>query len=341
MSDKPAADAAKGQILLLATESQAYAFDLSETFRIAIGRHESNDIQLHSRNVSNHHAEILNEAGGVHLHDLRSTNGTFLNDEKVRQRELRSGDKIRIGSHVLTVNLKERKVAWEGASRLYSDGAFEIGTKGKLVPVRASAEQARKTHPSGSPSDLALADLLKILTSIDRLTLLEVRDGAHEARIILDKGGVLHAECARAKGEKALYRVFRWESASYELKAVPSDSNSARTIALPTDTLISEGVQQAEEVDKLLAQLPEAPLRLKEDCPLPLAALSPAEIGIYQSLIRYETIDKVLEESSLPDYKALSLIQTLIRKGVFEDSSGTDSLLEGTVVSQSKMTEST
>ena len=40
-------------LLVFVTESQVHAFDLSVTFRIAIGRHESSDLQLNSRTVSN------------------------------------------------------------------------------------------------------------------------------------------------------------------------------------------------------------------------------------------------------------------------------------------------
>ena len=36
----------EGKLLLLTTEQQVHAFSLSETFRIALGRHDSNDIQL-------------------------------------------------------------------------------------------------------------------------------------------------------------------------------------------------------------------------------------------------------------------------------------------------------
>ena len=57
-------------LLVFVTESQVHAFDLSVTFRIAIGRHESSDLQLNSRTVSNYHAEILNENGRIVLRDL-------------------------------------------------------------------------------------------------------------------------------------------------------------------------------------------------------------------------------------------------------------------------------
>ena len=85
-------------LLVFVTESQVHAFDLSVTFRIAIGRHESSDLQLNSRTVSNYHAEILNENGRIVLRDLGSTNGSFVNDEKVREQTVESGDRIRIGS---------------------------------------------------------------------------------------------------------------------------------------------------------------------------------------------------------------------------------------------------
>ena len=50
-------------VLQLATDRQGHSFDLKETFRVAIGHHHTNDIQLRSNRVSNYHFEILNEGG--------------------------------------------------------------------------------------------------------------------------------------------------------------------------------------------------------------------------------------------------------------------------------------
>ena len=44
-------------LLVLVTEGDVHAFDMSHTFRVGIGRHESNELQLDSRTVSNYHAE--------------------------------------------------------------------------------------------------------------------------------------------------------------------------------------------------------------------------------------------------------------------------------------------
>jgi pSer/pThr/pTyr-binding forkhead associated (FHA) protein len=68
--------------LLLATEKKVFGFDLLETFRVAIGRHDSNHLCFNSSNLSKYHAEILNEAEGLVLRDLGSTNGTYVNEER-------------------------------------------------------------------------------------------------------------------------------------------------------------------------------------------------------------------------------------------------------------------
>ena len=63
-----------------------------------IGREVESDIVITSRRVSREHACVRRDGWRVILEDLNSTNGTFLNDERVLSpRELRDGDRIRVG----------------------------------------------------------------------------------------------------------------------------------------------------------------------------------------------------------------------------------------------------
>lgn len=62
-----------------------------------IGREPANDIQIRSRFVSRFHARILSDQDGAVIEDLDSRNGISVNAEKVRRRQLRSGDFIKIG----------------------------------------------------------------------------------------------------------------------------------------------------------------------------------------------------------------------------------------------------
>jgi pSer/pThr/pTyr-binding forkhead associated (FHA) protein len=68
-----------------------------------IGRAESaaDFVLPFNEEASREHAAILYFAGQFFLEDLRSENGTFLNDQRVEKARLKYGDRIRIGSQVL------------------------------------------------------------------------------------------------------------------------------------------------------------------------------------------------------------------------------------------------
>ncbi len=63
----------------------------------SVGRVADNLLQIDDGSVSSHHAEIVLEAGAFHLHDLGSTNGTFVNGEPTSDAVLRHADEIRFG----------------------------------------------------------------------------------------------------------------------------------------------------------------------------------------------------------------------------------------------------
>jgi pSer/pThr/pTyr-binding forkhead associated (FHA) protein len=64
---------------------------------LTIGRLKENDIIINNSFVSRHHARILLHDGIVTIKDLDSGNGTFVNEKKIDQTILKSGDKIKIG----------------------------------------------------------------------------------------------------------------------------------------------------------------------------------------------------------------------------------------------------
>ena len=62
-----------------------------------IGRRATNALRLGSPEVSGEHAEIVLDGASYRLRDKHSRFGTFVNGEAVTERELRSGDRIRLG----------------------------------------------------------------------------------------------------------------------------------------------------------------------------------------------------------------------------------------------------
>lgn len=73
-------------------------FTFSDRATASIGRSPGNEIILDDHAVSAQHCRIRPEKGRFVLHDLGSTNGTYVNDERVDQTQpLRNGDVVRIG----------------------------------------------------------------------------------------------------------------------------------------------------------------------------------------------------------------------------------------------------
>lgn len=70
-----------------------------KTFPIAgktlIGRSAEADILLKTEEVSRNHAEIRVASDGLHIEDLGSSNGTFVNGKQVKRSKLEPGDEIK------------------------------------------------------------------------------------------------------------------------------------------------------------------------------------------------------------------------------------------------------
>ena len=66
-----------------------------------LGREAGNRIQLHDTEVSRQHAEIRRSDNQFTVVDLGSSNGTFVNNERIERRTLSSGDQVQIGRTVM------------------------------------------------------------------------------------------------------------------------------------------------------------------------------------------------------------------------------------------------
>jgi two-component system NtrC family sensor kinase len=67
---------------------------------VSIGREAGNAIRLEDNEVSRRHAEVRRVGELFVVGDLKSSNGTFVNDRKIERAELVSGDRIRVGRTV-------------------------------------------------------------------------------------------------------------------------------------------------------------------------------------------------------------------------------------------------
>jgi len=65
--------------------------------KTTIGRVEDNTFQIAEPSVSSHHCEVLLRGNEVVIRDLNSTNGSFINGEKITEKALKPGQTLRLG----------------------------------------------------------------------------------------------------------------------------------------------------------------------------------------------------------------------------------------------------
>ena len=96
--------------------------------KTSIGRRSDNTIVLADSSVSSLHAWIIEDQGAYRVMNILSTNGTFLNDQRVTEAPLNDGDRIRFGGVELQLHtgLSSRKTASSGNSRLLALAAIGI-----------------------------------------------------------------------------------------------------------------------------------------------------------------------------------------------------------------------
>lgn len=74
-----------------------------------IGRSANNEIQLDDITVSSQHCRIIPQDKKFYLVDLQSTNGTFLNEKKIKKAEINEGDIIRVGETQLLFKIEQSR----------------------------------------------------------------------------------------------------------------------------------------------------------------------------------------------------------------------------------------
>ncbi|HET9445867.1 MAG TPA: FHA domain-containing protein [Steroidobacteraceae bacterium] len=92
----PPAVVEDGEWVLAPIEHSGEVIRLTGTM-LTIGRTAENDIALHSKMVSRHHARLLIGPNGIIVEDAGSTNGCFVNGEQVRQHLMHDNDVLELG----------------------------------------------------------------------------------------------------------------------------------------------------------------------------------------------------------------------------------------------------
>lgn len=122
-----------GKLILSKADGLHQEFILNKPL-VTLGRATTNDIVLIQGRVSRTHAQIQCSQEGITLTDLNSVNGVWINGQKVRETELRPGDKIGISDCILQY-LPPADDAREEATLINSEKELEITLAQMTVPI--------------------------------------------------------------------------------------------------------------------------------------------------------------------------------------------------------------
>ena len=284
---------------------QGGEFPLPEAGEVVIGRSSELDMVLVEDMVSRRHAKITVTNGQIFIQDLGSTNGSFVNGEKVKRARLNEGDRILIGTSIIKL------VASEGGTTGASPSDLESVAAGKRT------SQVRTV--TGSIAELALPDLLQLFSQSKKSGVLVVRTDHEIGKIFLDKGAVVFAainDNFDVSPLKSFYRVLTWQQGTFEMQP-PEEREFLEPIELSTEALLMEAMRQMDEVRRLGPDMPPMSARLSVAAPLipPLRDLTHEELDVLQLAHNSGHVESVLNKSRASDLETSNILVKLIKAG--------------------------
>lgn len=100
---------------------------------VIIGRDPNCQIVIDHPSVSSRHARVLQDDNGFQLKDLGSTNGTFVNEDKIIDTQLAHQDWILVGKHILIVDLYETLSLDATVNMLMAGSSGAVDAEGTMM----------------------------------------------------------------------------------------------------------------------------------------------------------------------------------------------------------------
>ena len=303
MSDRP-----RYALRFISGKYQGGEFPLRMNREIIIGRSSDLDMVLVEDMVSRRHAKITTTEADIFIQDMGSTNGTFVNGEKIAGRaRLTEGDRILVGTSIIKVVGVDSDIASQSeaeARRRLEAGAQRQSTSGRPM--------------SGVIEEIPLPDLLQLLSTSRKSGVLTIVTPGQVGKIYLRKGQLYFAainDDFAVSPQKAIYRMLTWTTGTFELE--PSvEMQVMEEIQESTEALLMEGVRQLDEFRNLQRFLP--PLGSPLAVPTPLAGrlreLSPTELDTFQLVLDHGQLQKVLDHFPGTDLDCAQNLITLMKR---------------------------
>lgn len=281
-------------------------FTLPASGEVIIGRSSDLDMVLREDMVSRRHARIVIDRGQLVLEDLGSTNGSFLNGEKIQRASLTEGDRILIGTSIIKVVAADPNAEPTGRDR-------------QPVPVA----QHRTSSTAGSIAELGGIDsLVQLFKANNKTVTLVVRTRSDVGHIYLEDGEVIFAtvnDNFEIAPEESFYRIMTWEDGTFNLES-HEEMEFPRRIEMGTTGLLLEAARYKDEQQLLATSAPDpdTPVALAVKFGGSLSSLNKAELNVVQLAHEVATYSDVLNGSRAPRMETSKVIDKLVKQGIIQ-----------------------
>lgn len=159
--------------------------DLANQTQVIIGRDPQAYLHLNHPTVSYRHAQLVQQAGGLVIKDLNSTNGTFVNGQRVSQVMLKTGDQIQVGPFRLVYDARQHSLL----------PSMRLGHRIDAIGLGREIPRSRSRQPLMILKDVSLTvtpgEFIALVggSGAGKSTLLKAMNGyepANHGRLLLD-----------------------------------------------------------------------------------------------------------------------------------------------------------
>lgn len=289
---------------------QGGEFPLRPNREIVIGRSSDLDMVLVEDMVSRRHSRVITTADQIFIEDAGSTNGTFVNGEKIPGRvQLHEGDRVLVGTSIIKVI------------------ALDANSPSNDAPAPQKIEPAisRPTHVAGAGrpmsgviEEIPLPDLIQLLSTSRKSGALTVASPSAVGRLYFRKGLIYFAtidDDMSVAPQKAVYRMLSWTEGTFELEP-NAEIQAPEEMQDSVEGLLMEGMRQMDEIRNMENFLPPPGSPLAVPTPLAgrLRELSPEELDVFQLVLDHGSLQKVLDHYPGSDVDCATRLVALMKR---------------------------
>lgn len=276
---------------------------LMDAHEIVVGRASDVAIVLVEEMVSRRHARFVMTESDISVEDLGSTNGTFVNGEKIQRASLKEGDRVLIGTSIMKV--------------VQGDQA-PMSKRRVLTPKPSMMPRGPAKSMSGQIEEIPLPDLLQLLGTSKKSGVLVITADQDVGRLVMHRGIITFAEINEddIPPLKAAIRMLGWTRGLFDFEP-PEERTIPVSINLSVQELLMEGLRQIDELNVLQHKLPPPEARLVVPMPLEprVRNLSADELDIFQLAFNESEVLAIFNRSQVTDLQTAQIMLKLLGGG--------------------------